>query len=511
MAAPPETTPLQAPPNATFVSPSVAKVFVDRLYRDIKGAEEIPEISVTPKNQPNADSVKLTSHDLSSFGNFLQFLHNNKTMVDGEQVVYAANEQYPEGKASEIGTIYPVMIGKGRANNRQVQTQRFSVNRTALRKLLNHMKEEAEKPDNNLPTFSNVYIDTMIFDFNNYFRDSKLAPVKRKHQISADEFNLDTIVDNVPNYIFYPQKPRYGINTTLQGQYPITLKNVSSNGNFNEWMMSSAILNLQDSDVNVKDYTPEAGKGYSYMRFNQLPPEDIKKNKCILLSILLDRAEFYKQSMSSKQLPAANEYYKSVYKLMAQNNCSISGTTTVPTEPDKVPGQPDKESLTSDKLNILEHITSQENLPLSRLEIDMKRIDSFVSDYIHFLALVNNREALRDVNINKALIDKYRDTIDREIMKPGIRFNMLNLETAPDAATHEIKHVADFKNYMDYLQAIVMQASKVAWNLDKYYGKKLPPNRRNNLQAQFGSVLMRNNNRLSQFSNSLKQRVLPKR
>jgi len=495
-------------PQGNKVNLSTAKVFVDRLYKDIKGIQE-PDISTS--SNVSGTPTNLKSTDLYNFGRFLNSLYEKKVTVDGKQVVFLNQDEIrnipDEVKNKELGIISSDMLGEDyeRGDNRKIFTERFIVNGPALRKLLSKMKEDVENPEKGIPNISRAYINSMILDFNNVFRQLKLDPVKSGPTSTFDEISDDTVIDQISQKTFNLDDINKNTFTFLDVSESgnLTAGDIKSKVAFNAWLGNNTII-----IVNKKQ---------SYLGHDL---SKVQEYKCKILSILIYRASYLKNNARSEEDKVKYiYYYNQIRKLASQFGCESSssfkndeedGASVESTKSDKSSGDSDKVSLTGDQRNRLAHITSKANLPLSRLEIDIDRILDFAYAYTNFLNALNNSTALIDVNRKLSLINKYKAIIDNKIMKRNQPFTVLNLGVAPEIATVGMKNLADFKNYIGYLKKIVLYASEIVRNLDKHYGDKLPSNIRNNLQAQFGSILSRNINQLSYFSNAFKQKVLPK-
>ena len=486
---------LPLPADAKTAPVDVAKTFVDRLVKEVEGKPPTPEISV------NA-ATPLTANDMKNFGTFLNYLHTNNVLINGRQVVFIGDEwkKLPEDAKKNLGTLTAPYV-RDVGGSRKWGSAQFVVDGLALKALLSQLRDDATSSEKNIPDIFKTYVNTMIWYFNRHFTKMTMEPVKQKVPSTFGGVDDAELLDQIPNKTF-------NLDNLQSGNSNFTNMDVGSSGNLKAGDIKSAIA----FNAWLGDNTAVVVGGKSTYLGND--KAKVQEYKCKIISILIYRAGYLKGNAKSEEEKIKYEYYfDQVRNLSSQFACTSilqpgTGTTPGVTTPG-VPGEPGKEGLTPEQRGVLMHLAQPGMLPLSLTEIDLDRIETFVGEYEKFLITAGNAKDRNEVSVYMRLILKYKSTINAQIMKPGITFTDINLQSSPAPFTSGMRHVADFRNLIDYLGAIVLYTSKAVRNLDKRYGKEIP-SQRSLLQAQYGSILTANKNKLYQWTHLFRQRELPR-
>lgn len=496
MATNPGPTELPLPANAEVAPIAAARLMVDRLLNEVQGNTQTTEINVE-------NATPLTSNDMKNFGTFLNYLETNNVKVNGYPVVWRGDtwRNQPKEIKDRLGTVTAPYI-KDMGGTRHWQSADFVVDGVALKELLSKLRDDATSPEKNIPDVFRAYVNTMIWYFNRNFTKIPMEPVKQKVPSTFGAVSDDDVLDQIPNKTFNLDKiQNNSIFTSMDvgSSGTLKVKDIKSPVSFNAWLGDNTSVVIGGKSTYLGNDTSK-----------------VQEYKCKILSILLFRSEYLKNgSKTEEEKVKYDYYYNQIKQLASQFSCTLSSTLQPGTEqPGTVPGgitpgvPGSKKQLTPEEREVLMHLVQPGMLPLSLTDIDLDRILAFVGEYEKFLINAGNAKDRNEVTAYMRLILKYADIIRSQIMKPGVPFTEINLQSSPESFTSGMRHVSDFLNLINYLGAIILYAAKVVRNLDKRYGDKLP--NQELLKTQYGSILTSNKNRLYQWTHLFRQRELPR-
>lgn len=246
--------------------------------------------------------------ELSSLGNFLDFIVNNQIMVDGKRVAYGAGEQNPDSRfwlpvtAEQVKFMMETQTAEGERAQFQAD---YYVNRDLLIKYVTSILRENSKQDEATQRFTKTMLGARIEDINRVFKTKLTTNYKEPEKVLPD----DTVLDNLPKDID-------ARNQFSQGNVPLTVGDLKSAMAFNGWLSGQGItINLSNRKVAFND--PEF-------------------DRCIVVKILVARAKYKVDRASTVEAKqAAIVYDQRARAIAAEINCDLGAGT----QPGQQPGQ----------------------------------------------------------------------------------------------------------------------------------------------------------------------------
>lgn len=242
--------------------------------------------------------------ELSSLGNFLDFIVNNQITVGGQRVAYGANEKNPDPRQWKPVTAEQVkfMMETQTAEGDRAQFQAdYYVNPALLSTYINSMLRDNSKEDESTQRFTKTMLGARIQDVNRIFK-TKLTTDYKEPEVQTGD---DKEVDRLPK-VLDPQHP-----LAKGSEISLFYKDIKSAEAFHAWLGASKIA------IKV-DETTSAAIG------------DEKFNQCVVLNVLGERAQSLSSlsTVESKAWSAA--YLRQIVQIASQTNCQLTGVSTNP-------------------------------------------------------------------------------------------------------------------------------------------------------------------------------------
>jgi len=473
--------------NADFV---VAKAFADQLYSELKFEKPQPTIST------GKGTLELNVKTIKNFGTFMQNLSDHEVMVDGVRLVYpmgAENGGLTKEQATEkgLGIVTTSPYGERDKENRKYDSHSFYVDAKALRSYLESLKQMAEGTD--APEVVLPYVNTLILNFNRYFRDLAIDRAKKYDATTGTEISDNTILDNIPNYYVYPDNPRKDVNLLALGlpqqvsgiTYPITVRDLKD---FNTMLNSFTVF--------------DEGVGKSIIK----RPAEMEKLKCMILNVLLDRSNYYLAAATEDKKHFAKYYNSQVKSLMSQSNCQVTapGQEGEGKKEEGEGGGGSQQELQS----WLGDLSSVERLPLSMDSVNVPRIMHFITDYNKFLSKYGT-SVQSQVSSKLTQIQQVIGSLNNMMSGGGANNLIFNLKSPPVAFSTNLNGgIKTLASFLNALKNLVQYTSEVTMHMEHNFGRNIPKNNLTRLRSQH-YVIVRDN--MDMLQNFIKNYATPTR
>lgn len=469
--------------NADFV---VAKALADQLYSELKFEKPQPTIT------SGKGTLELNVKTIKNFGTFMQNLSDHEVMVDGVRLVYPMEIGKDKATELDLGIVTTSPYGERDKENRKFDSHSFYVNAKALRSYLESLKQMAEGAD--APEIILPYVNTLILNFNKYFRDLAIDRAKKFDAETGAQIGDETVLDNIDKYYVYPDNPRKGVNIAVLGlekqvgslsPYPITVRDLK---NFNSMLNSFTVF--------------DEGVGKSIIK----RPDELEKLKCMILNVLLERSNYYMAAATADKKHFAKYYNNQVKNLMSQSNCEVSIGTGKEDKEDKDKGDMSREDL--QKLQgWLSDLSSAHRLPLSMDAVNVPRIMFFVTEYAKLLEQFNS-QAYPPVNSKLSQIKQVIGALNNMMGGGGANNLIFNLKSPPVAFSTNLNGgIRTLAPFLNSLKNLVQYTSAVTMHMEHHYGRELGRNL-TRLRSQH-SVIVRDN--MDMLQSFIKNYATPKR
>ncbi len=243
--------------------------------------------------------------ELSSLGNFLDFIVNNQIMVDGKRVAYGAGEQNPDPRfwlpvtAEQVKFMMETQTAEGERTQFQAD---YYVNRDLLVKYITHILRENSKQDESTQRFTKTMLGARIEDINRVFKTKLTTDYKEPEKVLPDTTEVDRFPKTVENFK----------NLAQAGEVPLLYGDIKSIETLNGWLGKNGIGHKTGNQiVTIKD-------------------QDF--DLCGMINYMFGRATLLYQRRTSESGPIMQAYMSKMTAIAKQASCEL-------TQPGGKPGQ----------------------------------------------------------------------------------------------------------------------------------------------------------------------------
>lgn len=183
--------------------------------------------------------------ELSSLGNFLDYIVNNQIMVNGKRVAYGANEQNPDPRvylpvtAEQIKFMLETETPQG--GRAQFQAD-YYVSKDYLTQYITSLLADTSQRDDQSQRFLKTMLGARINDVNRLFHTNLTTDYKAPAEVLPDTTELDKIPNPVD-----PQNPYQE-----DGNVSLTVGDVKSFSTLRSWLMGKNMTMKTDDNKTAK-------------------------------------------------------------------------------------------------------------------------------------------------------------------------------------------------------------------------------------------------------------------
>lgn len=324
----------------------------------------------------------LSSHNMDSMGDFVEWLAKHGTRVGGTIVVYPGNVDRPSEDYGfykiEPGTEIVVPLAKPDRSG-----VAYWINPGSLKKYLVSLQSDPKLRNN---TMFQVQLLKLVQDANKQLD----LDVSEKYQAPEVTLPDNTKVDTLPSTLV--------VGLWEAGTIPLLLGDLKSLESLNAWFAKNNIavkVNDKQQPMTIRD------RGF---------------NQCAGIQILFERASAFVSRATPETKAGAQAYLKQITQVAKQANCSVNSSMSTETAGEGA-GTEGAGSVNARALSGLATLR-----PFNSQRIDFREITTFLDKY---KAIANKPE------IN-SLVDQVKNSIadaNSKLQSPGVALQMDNLTT----------------------------------------------------------------------------------
>lgn len=451
---------------------SLKSKLVDSLYNKVSTKTQNPN-SVNISTKLDTD-VNLTGIPLENLGALVRFLTTNQITVNNERISYNSNEEssVPNKDTYKFYTLRG-NAGLLEQTTRQPQQFGYFINLDLLKKYLTDLYKTSTN------RIQKVMVEKLLTQANSDL-DINVS--------TKPEQNLQQVLDSLPEVLDLK-------NPTTPGNKVLTLNDISSDTNFNNWMQKSPsaayTLNNKRFDYSTRDF-----------------------NICAYIKAVYDRARFlYSRAPTFEQ----KELYKTYVSMVAStarsltdnngNSCNLSVDYSAAGNAGDYKNvgykEEDAESNNNSGTSKIDRDRLFTNLPLLNDRIDFARIRDFLTNVKPF---INNSNIANETQNMLQTIEHYfnnsegvnlRSNVDEFATKIIAKLNLTGNQKS--TAQDKLKISQYLYSYIDYLKALVINVGETLDSL-KNHSSNMVPAEEKALNEQAGNMTA---SKLSQNLNTL--------
>jgi hypothetical protein len=398
----------------------LTRKLVDQLEQTFYHKAKDPNVPAEISTELDVSSP-LNVSSLSSFGNFLQYLEQNKILVDGYRVAYSGENPDPTSYLPVSGELDNMM----ETGKRESIKQEYFVNIDLLKKYLISLQKLAKDTNDKI---LEIMVGKRVEDVNKIFRISLPKKYKEPEYVLSQEETLTT----------FPRTIDYS-NYTADGSIQLLYKDITDANSFRSWAFSNKIqlkmpgydkeFNVTDADFDFCNLIKAV-----YLKARWLLSRSISKDQERKYNIFIKQIEMVSQGIMGPNGEACSltsyEYYD---KLKSPN------------VKDRREGE--KSDVDYNRTKI---INSMKNMfPYKEGEIDFDRITRFVDKYSQIEPSISSFADAVKLQIKKA----------KSMLGEAATGQFLNEEV--DDIQKKLEHPERIAEYLLTLQYIIETVAKI--------------------------------------------------
>ncbi len=431
-----------------------------------KLVDQLEQTQVPQPKDPNApakvsteldSSQPLTNHNLSSFGNFLQFVEQNKITVDSQRVAYFKENPDPDKYKPVSGNLSDFMEIENRTDltNSTDPTKEYFVNKDLMIKYLISLQALAKTKEDKI---LEVMVGQRIEDVNKKFRTNISKKYQEPEFVLSDDVLLTTFPEDLD-----------ADNYNKDGDKKLYYKDIKDSVALQSW------VNTNDIGVIIPSYNKQGAFGVNDKEF------DI----CVVVRTIYKKSLWLSNTKSTS--PELNKKHQSFLKKIKEVGptmqgpngfCSISDTSSVrPVKQDsgKISNDPSSKDIDSpSENNTMRMVNILPSLfPFESDKIDFNKFKTFLMEY----------EKL-DSNAS-SYVSKILESINKINNTYGIRGSQSTNVDAADIQT-VLKDPDMITPYLIDLLYVVNVTGQVMSMFISKFGHSLQPSMKNKYYEQMG-------------------------
>jgi len=358
--------------------------------------------------------------DLSSLGNFFDFMVNNQIMVDNKRIVYSANEQPPDPRLWKPVTAQQIKFMMETQNEQNERTQfqaDYYVNRDLLVKYVNSILRDSSKEDDETQKFIKTMLGARLQDINRIFRTKLTTEYKEPEKVLPD----NTVLDNTPK----DMDPQTWFN---RGNIPLTIGDLKGGTAFNAWLSGNSISIKVDN--------------------RQMMINHPEFDRCAIMRILNSRAKYNLDRATSAQAQqVATIYAQRIQALAGELKCDLSDKSSQQQQQQQ---QGQGQGLSGASPQILQQLSSLR--PFNAQYISFPEIKKFIELYTKY---ANDA----DVTKTAADLNGYMEAFKSYLGMRGDTFQLTNIDN--NRFKSMLKNPSAARQAADLLYDIVVYAGQL--------------------------------------------------
>jgi hypothetical protein len=422
-----QTLPLD--PNA---DPSVknylllTRKLVDQLEQNFYNKDKGQNVPAEISTELDVSSP-LNVSSLSSFGNFLQYLEQNKILVNGNRVVYFGENPDPKSYLPVSGELDNMM----ETGKRESIKQEYFVNIKLLQDYLLSLQKLAQDTKDKV---LEIMVGKRVEDVNKIFRMSLPKKYQEPEYVLSQEETLTT----------FPRTIDYS-NYTADGSIQLLYKDIADANSFRSWAFSNKIqlkIPGYDKEFNVTDADFDFCNLIKvvYLKARWLLSRSISKDQERKYNIFVKQIE-----MVSKGISGPNGEACSLTSYEYDNKSKSTNKSKSPNVTDR--SEVEKSDVDYNRAKI---INSMKNMfPYKEGEIDFDRITRFVDKYSQIEPSISSFANTVKQQIKKA----------KSMLGEAATGQFLNEEV--DDIQKKLEHPERIAEYLLTLQYIIETVAKI--------------------------------------------------